>query len=312
MARYSRHMFVVLTSLACTYTGQAEDTIGECIEELFLPRYLEISRNFGSTGTVSARVHIEADFKPPRLEVTGGTVDLRKNVVDALSISKFKNGCVGTVVTVQFRFLIEKNSGTIANPKVTFTPPNMFTIRTSPGPLNFDQSTGIHLHRLRPPERALERNERTTGGCGSRIQTYQRTAPTLWTYAVSECARLEIYWTQVATICSMSDCGRISEEPEGARGEVRDGASMPGLPVPVALAGRFSVPALRRRSLLAGAGGAAGMRRLWPPNLSDRRDSFPRHAQAAGGLVSSDVLRYHPEERRQCPWTATSAGLGEL
>ena len=50
------------------------------------------------------------------------------------------------------------------------------------------------------------------------------------------------------------------------------------------------MPALRWRSILAGAVGPAAVPAVWTPNLGDGGDDLPGHAQAAGGLVSRHVL----------------------
>lgn len=44
------------------------------------------------------------------------------------------------------------------------------------------------------------------------------------------------------------------------------------------------MPALWRKSILAGEIGAAGMWQVRPPNVGDSGDNLPGHAQAAGGL----------------------------
>lgn len=87
---------------------------------------------------------------------------------------------------------------------------------------------------------------------------------------------------------------------------------MPGVSDPAAVAGRFSVPAVRRAKELAATWGSAAMRGLRLPELGDGRDDFPGYSQAAVTLVPGDVGGHQPEERCQRNWTATSAGLGKL
>ena len=79
-----------------------------------------------------------------------------------------------------------------------------------------------------------------------------------------------------------------------------------------AVAGWFSLPALRRTEDLASARGAAAMCGLRVSEFSDGRDHLPGHPETAHDLVSCDVGSHQPEERRQCHRTATRAGLGQL
>src|SRR5579863_10644890 len=72
------------------------------------------------------------------------------------------------------------------------------------------------------------------------------------------------------------------------------------------------MPAWWWRSILAGALDPAGVPQVRTPNLGDDGDHFPRHTQAAGGLVSRHVLGHHTEERRQRPGAANGPRDGEL
>ncbi len=87
---------------------------------------------------------------------------------------------------------------------------------------------------------------------------------------------------------------------------------MPGVPVPASLAGRFPLPTLRLRSLLAGTVSAHAVPSMWPLNVGNGGDHLPRHAETIGGLVSGHVLVGQPEERGQCPGVAEGAGIGQL
>ncbi len=57
---------------------------------------------------------------------------------------------------------------------------------------------------------------------------------------------------------------------------------------------------------------AAGVCRLWVSEVGDGGDHIPRYTDPVGGLVSSDVVGDHTEERRQRLGTAAGAGLEEL
>ena len=72
------------------------------------------------------------------------------------------------------------------------------------------------------------------------------------------------------------------------------------------------MPALRWCPILAGALDPSGVPQVRTPNLGDGGDDLPRHAQAAGGLVSGYVLGHHAEEWRQRRGAAKGARAGEL
>ena len=67
------------------------------------------------------------------------------------------------------------------------------------------------------------------------------------------------------------------------------------------------MPALWRRQVVAGTSGAAGVCRLRVPDFGDGGDDFPRYAYTVAGLVSSDVVDDHAEERSQR--AGTTAGV---
>src|ERR1017187_1851625 len=79
-----------------------------------------------------------------------------------------------------------------------------------------------------------------------------------------------------------------------------------------AVAGWFSLSALRRAEGLAGAWAAAAVSRLRVSELGDGRDHLPGHTQTADGLVSGDVASHQPEKRCQRYRTSASVGLGEF
>src|ERR1017187_2013723 len=81
---------------------------------------------------------------------------------------------------------------------------------------------------------------------------------------------------------------------------------------PPAMAGWFPVSALRWWQVLACARRPAGVCSVWRPNIRDRRDHFPGHADAIARLVSRHVVGDDPEERRQRVRVAASAGVKEL
>ena len=87
---------------------------------------------------------------------------------------------------------------------------------------------------------------------------------------------------------------------------------MPCLLGPVALAGRISLPALRRRHRMAGSNGALAMRRVRPTDVGDRGHLVSRHADAADDVVSSDVVRHQLQDGHQRAGAAAGVGPGEL
>lgn len=161
MPSYGRQIVIALLLLAGTQTGLGQDSKVECIEELVLPRFLGFSRNAGSTGTVVAHVRLHLDSGPPNFEVSGGTFDLRHAVVDALSQTKFDRECGEAVVTFRFRFLFDENAGAINATRISYAPPNTFTLRTAPGLLNIQQSTetGIKQPAALPARTSKPENE---------------------------------------------------------------------------------------------------------------------------------------------------------
>ena len=78
------------------------------------------------------------------------------------------------------------------------------------------------------------------------------------------------------------------------------------------MAGRFPLPALRQRPVVAGPRSLAGVRELRLPNFSDSRDDLPGHANSFAGLVPGHVVGNHSEERRQRFGVATGARAEEL
>ena len=78
-----------------------------------------------------------------------------------------------------------------------------------------------------------------------------------------------------------------------------------------AVARGFPLSTLRIGEGLAGARSVA-VRRMWVPNLRDRRDNFPRHAHAIGSVVSRHVVGDDAEKRSQCVGAAAGAGAEEL
>ena len=63
---------------------------------------------------------------------------------------------------------------------------------------------------------------------------------------------------------------------------------------------------------MAGAGSAAGVRRLWLPNFGDGGNDLSGYADPFACLVPRDVVGDYAEERRQRFGAATSARAEKL
>jgi hypothetical protein len=126
-----------------------------------------------------------------------------------------------------------------------------------------------------------------------------------------EFRKMGICLTQVAAICSMRGCGRISPQFDGAGGELRDPGSVSGLFSATSVAGRISLSPLRRDKGVGGSR-AVGMCGLWRSNFRDGRNDFSGYADSSSGVVSSHVVGDRPEKRCQCVRVAASAGTEEL
>ena len=78
------------------------------------------------------------------------------------------------------------------------------------------------------------------------------------------------------------------------------------------LAGRFSVSAMPGSQGCLGPCHLVSVLCLPAPDLGYGGYDFPRHAQAAGDVVSCDVVCDQPEERRQRTGLAAGPGAGKL
>jgi len=78
------------------------------------------------------------------------------------------------------------------------------------------------------------------------------------------------------------------------------------------VAGRFPMPTLPWREIVAGAERPSGVCWLWVPDVRDGGDDFPRYGDSVGCMVSGDVVGDHTEERSQRAGTAAGVGLEEL
>src|SRR5215469_2867614 len=87
---------------------------------------------------------------------------------------------------------------------------------------------------------------------------------------------------------------------------------MPRVFVSAALAGWISVSSMRGKERVAVPVGASGMRQLWTPDLGNRRDDLPRHAQAVGSVVPNNVVGDEPEKWGQRTGSPESSRIGKL
>ena len=78
------------------------------------------------------------------------------------------------------------------------------------------------------------------------------------------------------------------------------------------VAGRLSLPCLRRRKGLDDGEEGAPLRGLSTADVADRRYDSRGYAEAVADLVSGNVVRDQPEERWKCAGPATHPGLGQL
>ena len=78
------------------------------------------------------------------------------------------------------------------------------------------------------------------------------------------------------------------------------------------LAGGFSLPAVQRSQGCLGPCHPVPVLRLPAPDLGHGGYDFPGHAEAAGDVVSRDVVCDQPEERCQRTGLAAGPWAGEL
>ena len=78
---------------------------------------------------------------------------------------------------------------------------------------------------------------------------------------------------------------------------------MSGVPVPIALAGRFSVSPLQPRKGVVGRGRLVAVLPVRSPNFGHGGNRFPRYAEAVEDVVPGHVVRDEPEERSQAVTT---------
>src|ERR1035438_4198382 len=89
-------------------------------------------------------------------------------------------------------------------------------------------------------------------------------------------------------------------------------ARLPRLPGPVALAGRLSLPALRRPGELASEERTFRVPRLPPADVGDGGHDLRRDPQATAALVSGHRVHHQAPAERQRPGTAASARAPQL
>jgi len=124
---------------------------------------------------------------------------------------------------------------------------------------------------------------------------------------------LAIYLTQVTPTYSVRAREGLSAGSGRIRTTLRDRRGVPAVPGAAALARRLSLPALWPSEGVAGPRwSAVALRRLWSSDVGDRRNDFPRHADAAADVVSSHVVGHQPEDRRQCLGHAACARSRQL
>ncbi len=121
-----------------------------------------------------------------------------------------------------------------------------------------------------------------------------------------------MHLTQVAPTCRVRGGGRLPPYGRRVRSALRHRGGVPSLPGPGSLAGRLSLPGLRRRHRVACSNGAPAMRRVWPTDLGDRRHRVSGHANAADDVVSGDVVCEQLEDGDQCSGPAAGVGPGQL
>ena len=122
-----------------------------------------------------------------------------------------------------------------------------------------------------------------------------------------------MHLTQVAPTYSVAGRGGLSANRGRVRSALRHRGHVPGVPGPVALARRFSLPELWRSHSVAGSKCPLSVHQVWPTDLGDRGHRVSGHTDAADDVVESSPFldrgfpdrggcrRSDPCRCRRCP-----------
>jgi len=124
----------------CFLFGQFAEN--PCIEELVIPQVTHLAKNAGSQGEVRVQIRFEASRTKPGIKISSTDVILRGTISLAMAASRFRPNCAGPPVDLRFRFQSSIGPGTGRTSRISFLPPNIFLIKTDPGPINLSTEPG--------------------------------------------------------------------------------------------------------------------------------------------------------------------------
>lgn len=113
-----------------------------CIEELVIPQFTPLAKNAGSQGEVRVEIRFEVSRTKPDIKISSADVILRGPVSLAMAASRFRPNCAGPPIDLRFRFQTSSGPDTGRTSRISFLPPNIFLIKTDPGPMNGSTEPG--------------------------------------------------------------------------------------------------------------------------------------------------------------------------
>lgn len=131
---------LLLAFSRCCLFGQFAEN--PCVEELVIPQVTPLAKNAGSQGEVRVEIRFEANRTKPDIKISAADVILRGPVSIAMAASRFRPNCAGPPIHLRFRFQSSSGPGTGRTSPISFLPPNIFLIKTDPGPINLSTEPG--------------------------------------------------------------------------------------------------------------------------------------------------------------------------
>jgi hypothetical protein len=136
--RFIRHFLRALALVCVIAAAQsaAQDSDDRwnmaCVVRLDVPGYPNIARGARIVGTAMAEIELGESGSIRRVDVTGVKQILREAVEQSLRTSVYSPNCKNRQVRVMFHFVIFGDPAERPRTRVSFSPPNLFTISTEP------------------------------------------------------------------------------------------------------------------------------------------------------------------------------------
>ena len=122
-------LLVVCASSAALAQDAATTTDLSCVTSLKLPTHGFLAARAGTSGVVTAKIHIGDAGRVAELRFVSDNRYLQGEVQVAIELSTFAAQCDGRVLELVFSFTLEDPpADTIIPPAVQFLPPNRFAL----------------------------------------------------------------------------------------------------------------------------------------------------------------------------------------